>query len=83
MKITLIFLFLSFSVALKAKGYQLADSFIEELMCIHNMDEGYCKKWISKGTITLRKNRKIEQGCLNGVHCLILASIHKLKKCII
>ena len=115
MKIILIFLFLSFSVAVKAKGYQLADSFIEELMCIHNMDEAYCKKWISKGTISLRKYRKIEQGCLNGtqflctyvvyvqdnmatpmtnemiamaefgcksgngVHCLILASIDKLK----
>ena len=85
-------------------------------MCLHNMDEAYCKKWISQGTITLAKYRKIEQGCLNGtqflctyvvyvqdnmptpmmnemiaiaefgcrsgngVHCLILASIDKLKK---
>lgn len=70
MKIILIFLFFSITSTGNAKTYQLADSFIEELMCLHNMDEGYCKKWIRKGTITLKKYRQIEQGCLNGAQFL-------------
>lgn len=40
------------------------------MMCLHNMDEEYCKEWISSGTITLFKYRKIEQACLNGTQFL-------------
>ncbi|MFT6068318.1 MAG: hypothetical protein ACJAT2_000085 [Bacteriovoracaceae bacterium] len=116
MKIILLILFLSNLSVSNASSFKLSDSFIEELMCLHNMDEGLCRKWISEGSITLKKYRKIEQGCLNGtqflctyvvyvqdkmptpmmnemiamaefgcrsgngVHCLILASIDKIKR---
>lgn len=36
------------------------------MLCLNNAGDSHCQKWVSKGTITLSKYRKIEEGCLKG-----------------